>query len=46
MSWDIARSNHGKRVLGYVSSRNTSPYPSVIFLLREVKMVEMPDFTG
>jgi hypothetical protein len=24
----------------------TRPYPSVIFLLREVKLVEMPDFTG
>ena len=26
--------------------RYTSPYPSVIFLLREVKLVEMPEFTG
>ena len=26
--------------------RASSPYPSVIFLLREVKLVEMPEFTG
>lgn len=25
---------------------NPRPYPSVIFLLREVKLVKMPEFTG
>ena len=30
----------------HFSYLQSSPYPSVIFLLREVKLVEMPEFTG
>ena len=29
-----------------IQSNFASPYPSVIFLSREVKLVEMPEFTG
>ena len=36
----------GSVACGVKLNSDPSPYPSVIFLLREVKLVEMPEFTG